>query len=253
MAMPLTPAPRHGESETVALAIEGMPALATIVRSARRRRTIAIAVRAGAIQVRAPMRATRRQVADALDSHRQWILARLAEPVPAPAPAGLIGDETLPYLGQTLDLQIQDAVLRGPRVRLEGATLVVETPTNIDPAAHPEVIRTAVVSWYRARAVDALTAMTADWSLRTGLVPRAVLIREQKRRWGSCGPDGTLRFNWRLVMADPELLEHVVVHELIHLRHRHHQAGFWADVAQLIPDHRERRRRLNEVARTFPL
>ena len=237
----------------MALTIEGMLAMATVIRSARRRRTIAIAVRAGAIQVRVPMRASSQQVADALHSRREWVLARLAEPVAVPAPTGLFGGETLPYLGTALLLEVCERPGRGVRARLEGDRLVVEAPMDIGHEASPGVIRAAVIRWYRARAIEVLTVATSEWSLRTGLVPKAVLIRDQKRRWGSCGPDGTLRFNWRLVMTEPELLEHVIVHELVHLRHRHHQAAFWAEVARHITDHRERRRRLNELARKFPL
>ena len=243
---------RGHKSELIELDLDGSHT-ATVIRSARRRRTFAISVQAGAIQVRAPMRATRQQVAEALNSRREWILARLAEPVPAPAPTGLLGGEILPYLGKNLSLEVRDGTGRGVRVRLEGETLVVEVPADSDPAARPRAIRAAVIRWYRARAADVLSAATSEWSLRSGLVPKTVLIREQKRRWGSCGPDGALRLNWRLVMADHELLEHVVVHELAHLRHRHHQAAFWSEVARLIPDHRERRKRLNELARTFPL
>ena len=55
----------------------------------------------------------------------------------------------------------------------------------------------------------------------------AVLIRDQRWRWGSCAPDGTLRFNWRAVMLKPALIEYLVVHELAHLTHRNHSKDFW--------------------------
>ena len=47
-------------------------------------------------------------------------------------------------------------------------------------------------------------------------MPR-ILIRDQRQRWGSCAPDGTLRFNWRAMMLPPALTEYVVVHGLSHL------------------------------------
>lgn len=42
---------------------------------------------------------------------------------------------------------------------------------------------------------------------------------------GSCAPDGTIRFNWRVVMAEPALIEYVVLHELLHLKVRNHGCG----------------------------
>jgi predicted metal-dependent hydrolase len=74
-----------------------------------------------------------------------------------------------------------------------------------------------------------------------------VLIRAQRQRWGSCGPDGTLRFNWRILMAPPTLIDYVVVHELAHLRYKHHDSAFWAEVSRLLPDYQLRRARLKEV------
>ena len=54
----------------------------------------------------------------------------------------------------------------------------------------------------------------------------AVLIRNQRKQWGSCGTDGALRFNWRVVMVPPPLLEYVVVHEFAHLVVRNHSPDF---------------------------
>jgi predicted metal-dependent hydrolase len=76
-----------------------------------------------------------------------------------------------------------------------------------------------------------------------------MLIRNQHRRWGSCGPDGTVRLNWRLILLEPRLAEYVVVHELAHLRHRHHQAPFWQEVSRLMPDYLDRRRELSAAGR----
>jgi predicted metal-dependent hydrolase len=80
-----------------------------------------------------------------------------------------------------------------------------------------------------------------------------VLIRNQRRRWGSCGGDGTLRFNWRLVHAARPLLDCVVVHELAHLAVRNHSSDFWAQVAQIMPDHLERRAALRAIGRRLML
>ncbi len=84
-------------------------------------------------------------------------------------------------------------------------------------------------------------------------MPPRVLIRDQRLRWGSCAPDGTLRFNWRVVMLKPSLIEYVVVHELAHLTHPNHSPSFWGLVTEVMPDAQERRARLREEGRTLPL
>jgi len=55
-----------------------------------------------------------------------------------------------------------------------------------------------------------------------------------------------LAFSWRLVLAPPEALETVVVHELAHLRVFGHGPRFWAVVAERRPDHAVWRRWLRD-------
>ncbi len=76
-----------------------------------------------------------------------------------------------------------------------------------------------------------------------------ITIREQKTRWGSCSSKGNLNFNWKLVLMPMEILDYVVVHELAHRRQMNHSEAFWEIVEQVLPDYKERRRRLKE----FPI
>ncbi|MBI4512982.1 MAG: M48 family metallopeptidase [Gemmatimonadetes bacterium] len=105
----------------------------------------------------------------------------------------------------------------------------------------------AFEDWYRQRALAHLLRRTAVLAARLGVRPAGVLVRDQRRRWGSCSPGGMLRFNWRIVMTPPALIDYVIAHELAHLRSRTHGATYWALVASIVPDHRERRRRLREI------
>lgn len=58
-----------------------------------------------------------------------------------------------------------------------------------------------MVSWTSGRAAARLQTGVKKWLPRFGGGPIPdVLIRDQRQRWGSCAPDGTLRFNWRVVM-----------------------------------------------------
>jgi predicted metal-dependent hydrolase len=74
-----------------------------------------------------------------------------------------------------------------------------------------------------------------------GVTYRRIRIGGQRTLWGSCSPRGTLSFNWRLVLAPPEVLDYVVVHELCHLRVPNHSRRFWELVERHRPRWREQR------------
>ncbi len=85
------------------------------------------------------------------------------------------------------------------------------------------------------------------------LTPGRVALKGWKRRWGECHPDGQLRFNWRLIMCPPAVIDYVVVHELTHFTVPGHNPRFWGQVAKVLPDYAARRRWLNREGAPFLL
>ena len=70
----------------------------------------------------------------------------------------------------------------------------------------------------------------------SGLKPRSIRVAEFVTGWGSCGPNGTIQIDWRLVFAPKRVFEYVVVHEFAHLKHRSHGDAFWTFLASMLPD-----------------
>ena len=73
-----------------------------------------------------------------------------------------------------------------------------------------------------------------------------ITIRCQKSRWGSCSSKGNLSFNCLLMLAPPEVIDSVVVHELCHRKEMNHSPAFYAHVLRVFPEYRTWRRWLKE-------
>lgn len=230
----------------------------TVRRSRRRRKTVEIAVDpVDGVLVAAPAFATNAEVESIMRRRAPWIFRRLAEVEngdgAAPQREWVTG-ETFLYLGRHYRLRLIDSDGRHPgTVRLLGRWLEVPQPQcEQKDEARRQVIR-AVERWYREHAETKFLQRVALYASRLGVRPNQVLVRSQAKRWGSCGRDGTLRFNWRIIMAPLSLVDYVVVHELCHLRYPSHDRRFWLLLATVIPDYQERRKAMRENGARYSL
>ena len=66
-----------------------------------------------------------------------------------------------------------------------------------------------------------------------------ITIRNQRTKWGSCSAAGNLNFNCLLMLAPPEVLDSVVVHELCHRKHMDHSKEFYDEVLRVCPNYRQ--------------
>ena len=103
------------------------------------------------------------------------------------------------------------------------------------------------MDYNRMLAKHELTKKTLDFAKRMGVAPSSIKINGAVARWGSCSAKKSINFSWRLVMADDDVIDYVVVHELAHLTEMNHSKTFWAIVEDILPDYKERQSRLREL------
>lgn len=223
-------------------------------RSERRKKTVQVTVDGAGVQVAAPVETPDRELRTIVRKRAAWIMSHSSSTMLEAAPKRFVSGETLPYLGRNVRMVVEESDARWPEVRFDHWRFRIAVPRGLEGEERYERIRRAIVKWYRVRAGVRLPAGVERWWARfgEGEAPR-VLIRDQRQRWGSCSPDGTLRFNWRAMMLEPALIEYVVVHELAHLAVKSHSPEFWGLVSNVLPDAQQRRRRLREAGRALPL
>ena len=225
-----------------------------VQRSQRRKKTVQVTMDGGRILVAAPLDTPASRLEAIVTKRAPWILRQAPQPGLGVARKRFVSGETLPYLGRNVCLIVEPGNVKSPEVRFDHWSFRIAVPKALDESDRYEGIRRVVVQWYRKRAAQRLPQAVEQWRKRMGWPETLeVLIRDQRQRWGSCAPDGTLRFNWRVVMLPPALIEYVVVHELVHLRVNSHSTQYWTLVSSLLPDAQQRRLLLRETGRLLPL
>jgi len=196
----------------------------------------------GQLTVSAPHALSLAAIREFVVSRRGWIKAKRALLAEAPPPLRLENGAALPFLGGFLELNV---VPRTPaRCRREADRLVVHA---LDPYAAHRTLE----GWYRKTAAQYFAERIAHFAPRVGKAPRRITVRAQRSRWGSCTSQGTVSLNWRLLQMPAAIVDYVIVHELCHLLVPNHSPRFWAEVARLLPDWRERRRALRAAGRAL--
>jgi len=242
MASPLSQ-PQRGSVE-----IDGRAIPYSVRRSTRSRHAaLHIHPRSG-LEVVIPAHALDSLVDELLHEKRDWLQRHLVELQRAQHHRVPLQNGTLlPLRGEWYPLRVSpppDSRGRAAacsRVRFDGATIEVA-------AREPSGLPAALERWYRRQARQVLLDRIAALRAPNDPPVRRLAVRDQDTRWGSCSSAGTLSFNWRLIMAPPDVLDAVVVHELVHLTIADHSDHFWSALQARFPRHKACRRWLDANA-----
>jgi predicted metal-dependent hydrolase len=211
-----------------------------LIRS--RRRTLAICIeKDGSVTVRAPLHMAKSTVEGFVAEKADWIKEKsaLMSAREAQRKDFRIGEgTTLPLLGREYPVMLGNSVAFG------GSCFTV-CEGNFD------TLRPQLIALYRSLAGEFIPERVSHFSELTGWTPSGVRIGAANTSWGSCSGKNSLNFTWKLIMAPPELVDYVVVHELAHTVEHNHSARFWKLVESVLPDYKQRRAQLRTLAKTL--
>jgi predicted metal-dependent hydrolase len=148
-------------------------------------------------------------------------LARQLTHVPAREPPGPGG--SLLHRGRRLAIEWHPQAPRTPALAED--RIVLGGPEASVPAR--------LRRWLEQEGLRLFAADLAHYCALGGIAAPALRLSRAARRWGSCASDGTIRINWRLVMAPDAVRRSVVAHEVAHLTHFDHSPAFHAHAAAL--------------------
>jgi predicted metal-dependent hydrolase len=219
----------------------------TLKRS--RRRTLGFSISHEGLVVAAPQRLGQREIERGLREKSGWICGKLDEWAQRPKPQQLLLETgaQLPWLGGTLTLGIEEKGIR-TLVKRSGEGLCLSIDPQLSGSLRDRTLKSAITRYYKREGQAFMAPKVEAYALRLGKTVTSVQIRNQKRRWGSCSPDGSIRLNWRLMGFPESLVDYVCAHEAAHLVEANHSAAYWAVVESLLPEWKARRQRMREQA-----
>jgi predicted metal-dependent hydrolase len=214
-----------------------------LVRHARARRYILRVLPDGTARVTMPRWGSRREALRFADDHREWIVRErraLLERQFARATAA--PRDTILLRGVPVAVVCHEGLDGRTEVRVDGEAVRARLGRSVQQT---------VEQYLRTLAARELPVRLRELARAHGLTVRQVSIRNQRSRWGSCGPDGRISLNWRLVQVPPAVRDYVLIHELMHLRVPDHSVRFWRLVAAACPDVEAARRWMRREATVF--
>ena len=224
------------------LDVKGLPV--ELVRKRIRNLNLTVRGAEGRVRVSAPLRASEREVRRFVESRLEWIRqhqARLAA-LPDVQSLGYENGELHEFLGQSYSLHVDEQAQRGSHVQLNGEDVLhMQLPLQTDATYRQTVLET----WYREQLSLLIPPLIAKYEPLMAVSVAEWRIRKMKTRWGTCNiPKRRIWINLELAKLQPECLEHIVVHEMVHLLERGHNARFYGFMDQFLPDWRTARDQL---------
>jgi predicted metal-dependent hydrolase len=209
------------------------------VRRSTRRRTLGVTVdRNGELVVHAPCNAAPEELASWTRKKLLWVHRKLGlkdETIPKLRKPEYFTGESFAYLGKCYRLALVDQQkepLRFTRMKFLLRRDAVQADDHFR-------------QWYIARGKPWLQRRVELMHRRTGPPPTRIVVRDLGYRWGSCGRDGTLYFNWRVLQLPVSVIDYVILHELCHLLEPNHGPAFWNALERALPDWRRRKDELH--------
>jgi len=222
------------------------------IKRGNRKKTAAIHVTPTAtVVISVPRDLEEERVCEIIEKKARWILEK-KESMNSRSHFNLIKEfmsgESFLYLGKQYRLKVTKSSARENACRLVAGRLQVQIGEDLDAGSHKEAVKNALVKWYRKHAEEKILERLPCVARKAGIKPKAVEIKNQYKRWGSCSRSGVVRFNWKVVMTPISVIDYVIAHELCHLIHGNHSPQFWQKVQTICPEYNLKRRWLRDYA-----
>lgn len=147
-----------------------------------------------------------------------------------------VDGEMHPFLGDNYVLRIHEGVRPyGVMLNSNSHSLVLRVGANIGKSHRKKILD----RWYRKELSLRIPVLISKWEKLIGVSVSEWKVRRMTTRWGSCNITAKrVWLNFELIKMPPHCLEYVIVHEMVHLLERYHNARFYAYLDRFYPSWR---------------
>ena len=130
--------------------------------------------------------------------------------------------------------------------------VVIKSKTHIDLYVRQNTSKaqrnTILNEWYRQQLKNQIPVLIEKWEKIIGVSVSDWGVKQMKTKWGTCNIEQKrIWVNLELAKKPTSSLEYIIVHEMIHLLERHHNAYFLAHIDKFLPNWKSYREELNRL------
>ena len=202
-----------------------------------KRHTIGFAVSEEGLRVTAPRWVPVSEIELAIIEKQNWIFNKMNEQRERSVrrlqpPMRWQDGATIPYLGTTITIKLDESVQAGVRFDEAAFVLYISLPAS----ASEQQLKDRVLGWLQGEAKKLFAERLAIYAEKLQVRFQSFALSSAATQWGSCTAEGRIRLNWRLMHFALPNIDYVIAHELAHLREMNHSPEFWATVQSVFPE-----------------
>jgi len=199
-----------------------------------RRKTVSIFIeRNGSIRVLAPITTSDEKVEAAVKSRAYQIFKKLAkwkELNQGKVNREFVNGQSFLYLGRNYRLILAEN--QEVPLKISGSFFHLDKK-------HLNKADKVFKDFYKAKAEQKIKERMKLIQEKFQHKPTAIKVLELQNRWASWTPKNGLNFHWKCIMAPVSVLDYIITHEMVHLKHPNHSPEFWNELDKKMPNYRE--------------
>jgi len=137
------------------------------------------------------------------------------------------------FLGESHLFKLEKYTKKKVELHFDGDTFTLFYHSYNEKLFHKKIDQ-----FYKKEAKLYVSPLLEGWSDKMDLPVNKLSFRKTKRQWGSCSSKNEISINTMIMKLPLNVIQYIIIHELAHIKYKHHQKDFWKLVECYLPDYK---------------